>query len=109
MSTKLDTSLPPQSTIDENIQLLGVEHTIFPNGVDLYSISAGIKEVIKIEFSFRAGSKFQSKSLQANTVNQLLKNGTHSKSQLEINSKIEEFGAFLENTTSYDFASLSLY
>ena len=105
----LDKSIPPQSRMVESMNFLDIEHTVFSNQVDLYSISAGIKEVIKIEFSFNAGSKFQNKALQANTVNNLLKNGTLKKSQLEINSKIEEYGAFLENTTTYDHASLTLY
>lgn len=109
MSSKIDKSIPPQSHLDGDINLLDVEKTVFPNKVELYSISAGIEEVIKIEFFFNAGSKFQNKALLANAVNNLLKNGTASKSQLEINEKIERFGAFLENTTTFDHASLSLY
>lgn len=109
MSTELDRSIPPQSKIDESIHLLEVDQIHFPNHVPLFCISAGIKEVIKIEFHFNAGSKFQSKALQASTVNHLLKNGTQHKSQLEINRHIEEYGAFLENTITNDHASLTLY
>lgn len=109
MSSEIDHSIPPQSVVEENIKFLKVEHEEFPNQGNLFSISEGLKEVIKIEFLFDAGSRFQPKPLVATATNNLLKNGTANKKQLEINHEIEKYGAFIENSITHDQASISLY
>lgn len=105
----IDRSIPPQSKVEDHLQLPEIQKCVFSNQVPLYSLSAGLKEVIKVEFVFDAGSKFQKKPLLAHAVNELLKSGTNSKSQSEISSEIDKYGAFIEHHVSYDSSNVILY
>jgi predicted Zn-dependent peptidase len=88
---------------------------VFPNSwklnneIPVYEYNLGSQDIIKIEFVFNAGTKYQPKSLIASTVKNLMKEGTEKYTSKEIADCIDFYGAFLETDLSNDRASVSLF
>ncbi len=78
------------------------------NGIPLHYISAGVQEVLNIDWVFTAGIWQEPKGAVAQYVAGLLKNGTTNKTALVINEQIELYGASLRVSVGNDFATLTL-
>ncbi|MDA9262244.1 insulinase family protein [bacterium] len=79
------------------------------NNVPYIEYNAGTEELVKIDFVFKAGTKYQTKALVASMTNAMLKEGTNSFNSLEIANKIDFYGAFFETDINSDYATVSLY
>lgn len=79
------------------------------NGVDVYTMDGGGQDLCRLEFVFEAGSKLQSKPLQATMCNAMLLEGTLNKTAEEIHEKIDFYGAYTHLDISPDRAVVSLY
>lgn len=79
------------------------------NAVPVYSLHAGEQEVLQIEIVFFAGNTYQQKNPVAAATNYLLKNGTKSKTALQINEAFEYYGAYCNRTCYNETAVLSLH
>ncbi|HET6243374.1 MAG: insulinase family protein [Bacteroidetes bacterium] len=105
----LDRKLAPEfQTLDKIAMVQTVKH-VLENGVELYSLNAGTQEVIKIEFLFTAGERYQTAPLVASTVNNLINEGTDKHSSEEIAGIIDYYGAFFQTETGKDSSSVVLY
>lgn len=102
------TIAPDYKTIDA-IEVIRTKHAKLNNGIDLYSLSAGSQEIVKIEFIFKAGMVHQSATLVASTTNVMLESGTKSFTADQISDGIDFFGSFLELQVEQDFASITLF
>ena len=102
------TIAPDYKTIDA-IEVIRTKHAKLNNGIDLYSLSAGSQEIVKIEFIFKAGMAHQSATLVASTTNVMLESGTKSFTADQISDGIDFFGSFLELQVEQDFASVTLF
>lgn len=92
---KINFSLPSEKKLD--------------NGIPYIEFNLGSQELIKIEFVFSAGSKYQEKPLVAGLTSSMLKEGTSSKSSLEIANAVDYYGGYLETDFNSDFATVALY
>jgi zinc protease len=99
---------PPFKTIDK-IDVMRTAHSKLNNGIDVYSLSAGSQEIIKIEFVFRAGMYHQPATLVASTTNTMLESGTRSYSANELSDGIDFYGSFLELHVEQDFATVTVF
>ena len=79
------------------------------NGIPVFQYNLGSQELVKVEFVFEAGTKYQLKPLVASFANAMLKEGTQKKNSLEIAHAIDYYGAFLETEVNSDFGTVSLY
>jgi predicted Zn-dependent peptidase len=100
---------PVKDAIEFNLELKPYTHFTLNNGVPVYTIDAGVEDVLQIEMVFYAGNWFEEQPLVASAVNSLLKNGTSTKNAFEINEHFEYYGAFLNRSCYNETAVLSLH
>lgn len=105
----VDRTIQPEIQEPENIDILHPVRSIMPNGVPLNVISAGTQDVVRMDLVFKAGSRQQSRKLQALFTNRMLREGTVSYSSVEIAEKLDFYGAWLELSTSAEHAFVTLY
>lgn len=109
MTAILNRKSPPTSHTLENIKIAQAESSKLDNGVPISLINAGTQELVKVEFLFKAGSWYQSDSLQASFTNDMLDEGTITRKSSEIADGVDYYGAFLELEVNQDTASVILY
>lgn len=85
------------------------KNKILVNGLPIYTISAGTQEIVKIDFQYKAGSYFQTKSLQASATCDMLTEGTRTMTSGDIAKKLDYYGAFIRQFTKKDFAYITLF
>ena len=106
---ELNRAIQPQTYPIENIDFIQAKKKVLANGIPLYYLNAGDQDVIKIDFIFEAGTKYQNSPLIATTTNKLLSEGTKSYTSAQIAEKLDFYGAFLHQTADRDFASITMY
>lgn len=107
----LDRKTAPHITdaTDFQLTLKPYEHFSLDNGVPVYAINAGAQDVLQIEMVFYAGNFFEKNKGVAPATNFLLKNGTKSRTALELNEAFEYYGASCSRACYSETAVLSLH
>jgi len=105
----LNRALAPEFKTINKIDVIQTKHEKLSNGIDVYSLSAGSQEIVKVEFVFRAGMYHQTKTLIASTTNNLLESGTKSYTADELSDGIDFYGSFLELQVEQDIATVTLF
>lgn len=107
----LNRTIPPpiQHAIDFDIQLPACQQFTLSNGIQIYAVSAGEEDVLQVEWIFGAGNCFENNNLVAGATNQLIKNGTNTRSSFEISDQIDFYGAFLGAQCFHQTASVTLH
>ena len=106
---KLDRTTAPAFHEIDSINFVLPTIKKLDNAVPYIEYNAGTEELVKIDFVFKAGTKYQTKGLVASMTSAMLKEGTNSFSSLEIANKIDFYGAFLETEVNSDYATITLY
>jgi zinc protease len=106
----LDRKTPPiiKNATDFTYNLPDCNTIICKNKVPIYYINTGAQEVISIEWVFDAGTWFENQAGIAQGVATLLKNGTATKTALQINETIEYYGASVKASAGADYAGVQL-
>lgn len=78
------------------------------NGIPIYAFNDEIQPVMQVEWVFEAGKWYESQNGISQAVASLLKSGTRSKTSLQINEHIEQYGASLKAVSGSDWASITL-
>ncbi|MEO5646800.1 MAG: pitrilysin family protein [Chitinophagaceae bacterium] len=107
----LNRSITPRikDAVEFDLRLRPYEKIILDNNTPVYSINAGVEEVLMIEFVFYAGNAFENQNAIAAAANYLLKNGTSDKSAFQINEHFEYYGAYLTRACYNETATLTLH
>ncbi|MCX6326588.1 MAG: pitrilysin family protein [Bacteroidia bacterium] len=79
------------------------------NGVPVFLIEAGTEEIMRIEFTFRAGQVNEYLPLLASTSNMMLTEGSRNYSSEELNRLLDYHGAFLNLSAEKDRAGIVLF
>jgi zinc protease len=79
------------------------------NGIPVYMIESGSEEVLRLEFTFRAGQVKESLPLQASTTNMMLSEGTMNYRSEELNRLIDYYGAFINFSVDKDRAGIVIF
>ena len=100
-----------QPEIQELVQfnILPPERTVMPNGVPLTVINAGEQDVVRVDILFGGGRWQQSKKLQALFANRMLREGSRKYTAAEIAERLDYYGAWLELSSSAEYAYVTLY
>ena len=106
---KLDRTKAPLSEAIKKLDFLAPHKRIISEHCNLYSIHQDDQEVVKLQFVFKAGTKFQNKPLLASFTNSLIIEGTSKYSSGDIAELFDNEGAFLETECQPDNASIILY
>jgi len=105
----LNREIPPLTGDFQKVLLQEPKKIQFENGLNLFALSSGTQDVIRLEFVFNAGTKYQKKKLVASATNKLLVEGANGKSAHLIAEEFDYYGAFLQTEVSHDKASVVLY
>jgi len=104
-----DRTIAPAITNEYAFHFLEPECVILANGVTVYFIGGARQEVIRIELIYPAGNGYEPLNMLASVTNDLLGEGTSSRSAEEINEYLDFFGAYLSRETSRDHAMIGLF
>lgn len=105
----LDRSIQPFIREPEQLEVLSPERRVMPNGIPLYILNAGDNEVVRIDLLMEGGRWQQTQRLQALFTNRMLREGTRCYSAAEIAEKLDYYGAWLELSSSSEYAYITLY
>ncbi|MEI6050504.1 MAG: pitrilysin family protein [Bacteroidota bacterium] len=105
------------SLIRKQPQVYPVEKIVIPeaisfrlnNGVPVYLIEAGTEDILRLEFTFRAGQVNEYLPLLASTTNMMLTEGSENFSSEEVNRLIDFYGAFLNLSAEKDRAGIVVF
>ncbi|MHB1921014.1 MAG: M16 family metallopeptidase [Chitinophagaceae bacterium] len=91
------------------LQLKPLQKTHLDNGIPVYYFSGENQETMLVDLVFPAGSWMETENLVASATNYLMKNGTSRFSALDINEKVEFYGAYLNRTANHEYANYTLH
>ncbi len=105
----MNRTLAPEVSHEYNFDLIEPEKVSLSNGVDIYYIEGGKQDVCRIDVLYKAGNIFESKNLLSSVTNDLLGEGTNSKTSLQVNDAFDFYGAYIQRDSSRDYSGLSLF
>ena len=79
------------------------------NGIKVYVLNRSEQDILKIDFVFDAGTKYQEKSLVASFCNSLSQEGSQQYGSEEISEKLDFLGSYWQRFIDRDFAGFSLF
>lgn len=83
--------------------------TVMPNGVSLYALAGGGKDIVRLELLFMGGYAVQDKPLQATFTNRMLREGAGDMSSEDISQRLDYYGAWIETYSSQNCNHVVLY
>ncbi|HEX7493191.1 MAG TPA: pitrilysin family protein [Bacteroidales bacterium] len=79
------------------------------NGVPVFTIEAGTEDIMRLEFTFRAGQVKEHLPLLASACNMMLSEGSQNFSSEELNRSLDYYGVFLNQSAEKDRAGIVLF
>ncbi len=109
--TNLDRKTPPaiHDAVEFDYRLPPINRQALDNGIPFYWLSAGVQDVVALDFVYPAGIWHEEKPGVAQATAGLLKNGTSRHSAHEVHEALEFYGANLRVSAGDDFCIVSLY
>lgn len=99
----------PQIQDLTNFNILPPIRMTMSNGIPLSVIRAGEQEVVRMDILFAGGRWQQTRKLQALFTNRMLREGSGKFTAADIAEKLDYYGAWLELSSSSDYAYITLY
>lgn len=109
MPTTIDRIQSPATKPVPDIDLQQARKYTLDNGIEVYAISAGFQELVKVEFLYPNKPFDPLHPLRDSTTNRMLQEGTKKHNSQELADLIDYYGAFLETDENFDFCSVNLY
>ncbi len=106
--TTLQRIQPPVFPVDR-IVIPEAQTFKLDNGVPVYLIEAGTEDIMRLEFTFRAGQLYEYLPLLASTTNKMLTEGSEKFSSEELNRILDFHGIFLNLSAEKDRAGIVLF
>ena len=106
--TTLQRIQPPVFPI-EKIVIPEAQTFTLDNGVPVFLIDAGTEDIMRLEFTFRAGQLYEYLPLLASTTNKMLTEGSEKYSSEELNRILDFHGIFLNLSAEKDRAGIVVY
>lgn len=105
----MNRSIAPAYAQSTELNVVAPEKIELKNGVILFWLKDVKDDSVKLEVSWRAGSKYQSKKLSASFVNKMLLAGTPAKKSQTIAEEIDFYGGYVQPEIDKDHAGLTIY
>lgn len=105
----LDRTLAPSFVKSTSFQLPQVSRVLLSNNIPLIHLNNIQQDLVKIEINFDAGKWFDTKPEVSHFTVQMLDKGTKSMSAKQIAELFDTYGAHIELSSNFDFASVALY
>jgi len=98
---------PAVHSVDK-IDFIEPAHQLFPGGTSFFTLYGGTQEVVKLDFSFKAGTWYENSRLESLMAASMISEGTTGKTAREIADRIDFYGAQLSSIPYYDNNYISL-
>ena len=98
---------PAVHSVDK-IDFIEPIHQLLPGGTSFFTLYGGTQEVVKLDFSFKAGNWYEHSKLESIMAASMISEGTTGKSAREIADRIDFYGAQLSTVPYYDNNYVSL-
>lgn len=105
----LDRTVAPAAGKIDYVPLQEAAAKNLENGASLFSISAGVQPVFKLEIYLSSGIWYEPKPMVSWFTSKLLLEGTRTKSALEISQAFDALGAFVEINPGFDDVSIVVH
>jgi predicted Zn-dependent peptidase len=105
----IDRTIAPEFRAVTKVDLQKSVDGKLDNGMPLYIVNAGSQEVMKIEFIFNAGMRNRDYPMAASAVNDMLDEGTSTRSAIDLAEELDFYGAFIETEVTHDHAIFTLW
>lgn len=105
----LDRTKAPKIDSIYDMTIMCPERRVMKNGMPLNVIHAGNQEVVRLDLLIGGGQWHQAQPLQAMFTNRMLREGTSSMTSAQIAEKLDYYGAWLELSSSVNYAFITLY
>jgi zinc protease len=105
----LDRKTPPPFVHSTSFDLIVPARAKLTNNLDLFMVSGGSQEVLKLELLFHAGRWYEGQPGASNFSGNLLTKGTRSKTSFQIAQAFDRYGAHVEIQPGFDFVSVAVY
>jgi len=79
------------------------------NGVPVFLIESGTEDIMRLEFTFRAGQIKEYRPLLASTTNMMLSEGSQNYTSEELNRQLDYYGVFLNLNADRDRSEIVLF
>lgn len=104
----LKRNIPPKVWGVDRVEYIEPSRYRLSNGVELFAMNSGDHEVVKIDFSFKAGSWYGNSRLDSTMAASMLQEGTTHHKASEIANLFDFYGAQFSSASSYDNNYISL-
>ena len=104
----LKRNIPPKVWGVDRVEYIEPSQHHLKNGVELFVMNSGDQEVVKIDFSFKAGSWYGKSRLDSTMTASMLQEGTAHHKASEIANLFDFYGAQFSSASSYDNNYISL-
>lgn len=105
----LDRSKQPVTGELNKIDIQQPERHQMANGIMLNVLRAGREDVVRLDFLFRGGRYHQSRPLQSIFTNRMLREGCAGYNSMQIEEKLDYYGAWLELSSGMEYSYVTLY
>jgi len=105
----LDRTKAPTFHSIQSKRLPEVEIEILGNEIPVYSAGFANQDVLKLELVFNAGSAFESKNAVSSLFSKMLLGGTNKRTSSELMEGFDQYGGFIEITSSVERLHVVLY
>jgi zinc protease len=106
--TQLIRHIAPEYKGIDQLKLLPLEQTTLNNGIELFTLIGGSQEVTKIDLFSPSGLVQAGKPLLASSTNNLIEEGTTSRTSAQISEQLDFYGAHIGQSASYHHSMVSL-
>lgn len=93
----------------DNISIPGASIAKLRNGIPVFTIESGTEDIMRIEFTFRAGQIKESKPMIAGICNMMLTEGSEKYPASELNRLLDYYGIFLNQNSEKDRAGIVIF
>lgn len=101
-------NIPPKVWGVERVEYIEPGKHLLDNGVELFTLTSGDQEVVKLDFSFKAGNWYSTSKLDSSMAASMLQEGTASHDALTIANTFDFYGAQFSSLSSFDNNHVSL-
>jgi predicted Zn-dependent peptidase len=98
---------PPVNSV-EKIDFVEPIHLLLPGGTSFFTLYGGTQEVVKLDFSFKAGTWYENAKLESLMAASLISEGTSGKTARQIADRIDFYGAQFSSHPYFDNNYISL-
>lgn len=92
----------------DRIDFIEPVHQLLPGGTSFFTLYGGTQEVVKLDFSFKAGNWYEACKLESLMAAGMISEGTTGKTAREIADRIDFYGAQFSSVPYYDNNYISL-